>query len=41
VTPGKTTKQPRVRKDGEKTQEFDPKREKETFEEAINFFRRD
>jgi hypothetical protein len=41
VTPGKTTKQSRVRKYAEKTQEFDPKREKHTFEEARKAFRRD
>jgi hypothetical protein len=41
VTPGKTTKQSGVRKDAEKTQEFDPKREKTTFEEARKEFMRD
>jgi hypothetical protein len=41
VTLGKTTKQSGVRKAGEKTQEFDPKREKKTFEEERKEFRRD
>jgi hypothetical protein len=41
VTPGKTTEQLGVRKAAEKTQEFDPNREKKTFKEAINEFRRD
>jgi hypothetical protein len=40
-TPGKTTKQSRIRKSVEKSQEFDPKREKQTFEEARKEFRRD
>ena len=41
VTLGKTTEQSRVRKVAEKTQEFDPKREKKTFEEARKEFGRD
>jgi hypothetical protein len=41
VTPGKTTEQSGVIKAAEKTQEFDPKREKQTFEEARKEFRRD
>jgi hypothetical protein len=41
VNPGKTIEQSGVRKYGEKTQEFDPKKEKQTFEEAIKEFRRD
>jgi hypothetical protein len=36
-----TTEQLGVRKVAEKTQEFDPKREKQTFEEARKEFRRD
>jgi hypothetical protein len=41
VTPGKTTEQSGVRKSMEKTLEFDPKREKKTFEEARKYFGRD
>jgi hypothetical protein len=41
VTPGKTIEQLGVRKYGEKTQEFDPKKEKHTFEETRKEFRRD
>jgi hypothetical protein len=41
VTPRKTTEKSGVRKDAEKTHEFDPKREKYTFEEAIKEFGRD
>jgi predicted ThiF/HesA family dinucleotide-utilizing enzyme len=41
VTLGKTIEQSGVRKATEKTQEFDPKREKKTFEEARKEFRRD
>jgi hypothetical protein len=33
VTPGKITEELRVRKAAEKTQEFDPKKERQTFEE--------
>jgi hypothetical protein len=41
VTPGKTIEQLGVRKAEEKTQEFDLKREKMTFEEERKEFRRD
>jgi hypothetical protein len=41
VTPGKTIEQSGVRKVAEKTQDFDPKREKKTFEEARKEFGRD
>jgi hypothetical protein len=41
VIAGKTTEQSGVRKYREKTQEFDPKKEKQTFEEARKEFRRD
>jgi hypothetical protein len=41
VTLGKTIEQSGVRKTAEKTEEFDPKREKHTFEEARKEFRRD
>jgi hypothetical protein len=41
VTPGKTIEQSGVRKVVEKTREFDPKREKQTFEEARKEFGRD
>jgi hypothetical protein len=34
VTPGKTTEESRVRRAAEKTQVFDPRKEKKTFEEA-------
>jgi hypothetical protein len=34
VTPGKTIEQSGVKKAGDKTHEFDPKKEKHTFEEA-------
>jgi hypothetical protein len=34
VTPGKTTEESRVRRAAEKTQVFDPRKEKQTFEEA-------
>jgi hypothetical protein len=40
-TPRKTTEQSRVIKAGEKTQDFYPKKEKQTFEEARKGFRRD
>jgi hypothetical protein len=40
VTPGKTTKQSGVRKVAKKSQEFDPEREKQTFEEEKKEFRR-
>jgi hypothetical protein len=40
ITPGKTTEQSEVRKSTEKTQEFDPKKEKQTFEEARKEFKR-
>jgi hypothetical protein len=41
VTPWKTTKQSEVGKAAEKTQEFDPKKEKQTFEEARKEFGKD
>jgi hypothetical protein len=41
VTPGKTIEQSRVRKAAEKTQEFDPKKEKQTFQEARKEFGKD
>jgi hypothetical protein len=41
VTPRKTTKQSRVIKYAEKKQEFDPNKEKHTFEEVKKEFRRD
>jgi hypothetical protein len=41
VTPGKTTKQLGVRKATEKTHDFDPKREKQIFQEARKDFGRD
>jgi hypothetical protein len=41
VTPGKITEQSGVRKGVEKTQDFDPKRENQTFEEARKEYRRD
>jgi hypothetical protein len=41
VTPGKTTEESRVRRAAEKTQEFDPRKEKQTFEEARKEFGRD
>jgi hypothetical protein len=41
VTPGKNTEESGVRKVAEKTQEFDPKREKQIFEEARKEFGRD
>jgi hypothetical protein len=34
VTPKKTTKESRVKRVAEKTQVFDPRKEKQTFEEA-------
>jgi hypothetical protein len=41
VTTGKTTEESRVRRAAEKTQEFDPRKEKQTFEEARKEFGRD
>jgi hypothetical protein len=41
VTPGKTTEESRVRRVAEKTQVFDPRVEKQTFEEARKEFGRD
>jgi ribosomal protein L32E len=41
VIQGKTTNESRVRKAAEKTQEFEPREEKQIFEEARNEFRRD
>jgi hypothetical protein len=41
VTPGKTIEQSGVRKAAEKTREFDPKKEKHTFEEVRKEFGRD
>jgi hypothetical protein len=41
VTPRKITEESRVRRVAEKTQEFDPKKEKQTFEEARKEFERD
>jgi hypothetical protein len=41
VTPGKTTEESRVRRVAEKTQVFDPRKEKKTFEEARKEFGRD
>jgi hypothetical protein len=41
VTPGNITEEIIVRRDAEKTQEFDPKKEKQTFEEARKEFGRD
>jgi hypothetical protein len=41
VTQGKTTEDSRVRKDAEKTQDFDAKKERRTFEDARKEFRRD
>jgi hypothetical protein len=41
VTPGKTTEESRVRRVVEKTQVFDPRKEKQTFEEARREFGRD
>jgi hypothetical protein len=41
VTPAKTTKESRVRRAAEKTQEFDPRKEKQTFEEARREFGED
>jgi hypothetical protein len=40
VTPGKTIEKSVVRKVAEKTEEFDPKREKKTFEEEGKEFRK-
>jgi hypothetical protein len=41
VTPGKTKEESRVRRVVEKTQEFDPKKEKQEFEEARKDIGRD
>jgi hypothetical protein len=41
TTPRKTIEESRVRKAAEKTQEFAPKKEKQTFQEARNEFGRD
>jgi hypothetical protein len=41
VTPGKITKESGVRRVAEKTWEFDPKKDKKTFEEARKYFGRD
>jgi hypothetical protein len=41
VIQGKTTEESGVRKATKKTQEFDPRKEKQIFEEAIKEFRRD
>jgi hypothetical protein len=41
VTQGKTTEESGVKKVAEKTQEFDPNKEKQTFEEARKEFGRD
>jgi hypothetical protein len=41
VTPGKATEESRVRRAIEKTQEFDPRKEKQTFEEVRKEFKRD
>jgi hypothetical protein len=38
VTPGKNTEESRVKRVAEKTQEFDPRKEKKTFEEARREF---
>jgi hypothetical protein len=38
VTPGKTIEESRVRRAAEKTQEFDPRKEKQTFEESRKEF---
>jgi predicted O-methyltransferase YrrM len=41
ITPGKIIEESRARRAVKKTQEFDPRKEKKTFEEAIKEFERD